>query len=1044
MAGKGTVGKLSVKVVPDLSQFASKLRKDLKRIQKQVKDLDLTFDANVQLDRESLKRAQEQVAKTDANIHAGVDLKNGQLEALRKKIQQIKSEVKVNANLSEEQKKKLEERLDHIRTNISLSTRPGDLAKLKKEVESAAGDVKAGLTANERSFRQFQARLNNLKADIPAKAKLDPVAEKELKARIAAIKADVDVHAKLSEEQKKKIKHELNKLDGKATINADLDDGKARFDLRRLTHPRWVDINVRLGKASAARVAAQLKALAGGNVFESIGRNLNDFLKNLDTAAVKMGAVSTLIGSAISVVGSGLGVFSSLAVGLAKSTPALLALPGIFGAAAAGAGVLIAALKDAKTVLEDLGPAFTNLQKQISGAYWEQAAQPIRDFANVALQELSPALQSIASNLGAMTAAIAGAATGHIAGFQQSLTYLSQALSLGSTGAASFTNGLLTMGEVGAKFLPSIALWANNLAASFEQWASKAAASGKMEESIRAAAKAFGTLKDITIDLGGIVGGLFTAMAKGSAPIDSIADALDKANKAVNGPLFQATITNLFSSMGRAASSAFQGVGRLGQSFVSLEPTLGVILPLIGETLRTALTGIATALENPAFQDGLANFFNSLLVAVQALAPAMPALGEAFGAIATVAGTLLEAIAPLVAQLVEGLAPIFQQLVPILVPVIEQLGAALLPVIQALVPVISEIIAQLAPIISEYLPQILPPIVALVQQLASALIPAIQLVGKVMQWLMPLVMASWNGIMATVTGAIQIIKGVLQTVMAVIKGDWSGAWNGIKTIGEGIWNLIKGQFDIFGNSIMSTSSAAWHSVWNTIKGVWNSIASTVSSSISWVRSLISNGWSAVMSITSSMWSGIVSTVVSWTNSMLNTVRNIPNSIRNVFAGAGSWLWNAGRNVIQGFINGLSSMFSAVQNKLSSLTSYLPSWKGPAPVDRVILKDAGQLVMQGFINGLESQYGAVRKSLQGFTEDLQKDVAPHIAASVSTSFEKTKPSKDRLNAIASSTLQGDQGRRPGGSVTIVNNYPQAQRDSKTRDDVADGIRLASSI
>lgn len=1044
MAGKGTVGKLSVKVIPDLSDFAKKLRRDLKRIQKQVKDLDITFNAEVKLDKESLQKAREEAAKSDVRFKAEVDLKSGQLEALRKKIQQIKSEVKVNANLSEEQKKKLEERLDNIRTAVSLSTRPGDLAKLKRDVESAAGDVKAGLTVNERSFRQFQARLNKLKADIPARVKLDSAAENDLKARIAAIKADVDVHAKLSEEQKKKIKHELNKLDGKATINADLDDGKARFDLRRLTRSRWVDINVRLGKASLARVAAQLKALAGGNVFESIGRNLNDFLKNLDTAAVKMGAVSTLVGSAISVVGSGLGVFSSLAVGLAKSTPALLALPGIFGAAAAGAGVLIAALKDAKTVLEDLGPAFTDLQKQISGAYWEQAAQPIRDFANVALQELSPALQSIASNLGSMTAAIAGAASGHIAGFQQSLTYLSQALSLGSTGAASFTNGLLTMGEVGAKYLPNIAQWANNLAASFEAWATKAAESGKMDQSIQSAAKAFGTLKDITVDLGGIIGGLFTAMANGSAPIDSIAEALDKANKAVNGPLFQATLTNLFSSMGRAASSAFQGVGRLGQAFVSLEPTLGVILPLIGETLRTALTGIATALENPAFQDGLANFFNSLLVAVQALAPAMPALGEAFGAIATVAGTLLEAIAPLVAQLVEGLAPIFQQLVPILVPVIEQLGAALLPVIQALVPVISEIIAQLAPLIAEYLPQVLPPIVSLVQTLAAALIPAIQLVGQTLQWLMPLAMNIWNTLVAVITGAIQAIKGILQTVMALIKGDWSGAWNGIKAIGEGVWNIIAGLIKIFGSNIENYTRASWNAVWNAIKGVWNSITSTVSSAISWVSNIISSGWSYVSSITSSMWSGIVSTVSSWVNNMLNTVRNIPNSIMNVFANAGSWLWNAGRNVIQGFLNGINSMFGAVKNKLSSLTSYLPSWKGPAPVDKVILKDAGQLVMQGFINGLESQYGAVRKSLQGFTEDLQKDVAPHIAASVSTSFEKTKPSKDRLNAIASSTFQGGQERRPGGSVTIVNNYPQAQRDSKTRDDVADGIRLASSI
>ena len=141
-----------------------------------------------------------------------------------------------------------------------------------------------------------------------------------------------------------------------------------------------------------------------------------------------------------------------------------------------------------------------------------------------------------------------------------------------------------------------------------------------MEQSIRSAAQAFGTMKDITVDLAGIIGGLFKAMAAGSAPIDAIAAALDRANKAVNGPLFQSTLADLFTSMGTAAGLAFQGVGALGRAFVSLEPTLAKILPLIGESMKVALEGIATALENPAFQDGLVNFFNGVLAAVQALA----------------------------------------------------------------------------------------------------------------------------------------------------------------------------------------------------------------------------------------------------------------------------------------------------------------------------------------------------------------------------------------------------------------------------------------
>jgi len=1039
---KGTIGRLGVKVVPDLSGFADKLKRDLKKIQKQVKDLDITFNAEVELDKESLKKAQERINRIDGKAEVGVDLKNGQLEALRKKIQSIKSEIQVNAHLSEEQKKKLQEKLDNIRTSVNLSVRPGELAKLKRDVESAAGSVKAGLTLNERSFRQFQARLNKLKADIPAKVDLDEASAKELKARIAAIKADVDVHAKLSEEQKKKIKHELNKLDGKATVNADLDDGKARFDLRRLCRSRWVDINVRLGKASVARVAAQLKALAGGNVFENIGRNLNDFLRNLDTASVKIAAVSTLIGTAVSAIGAGVGVLSSLTVGLAKSTPALLALPGIFGAAAAGAGVLIAALKDAKDVLGDLGPALGDLQKQISGSYWEQAAQPIRDFANVAIQDLTPALQAVASTLGSMTAAIANAASGHIAGFQQSLSYLAEALAIGSTGAASFTHGILTMGEVGAKFLPSIAQWANQMAASFEAWATKAAASGKMEESIRAAAKAFGTMKDITVDLAGIIGGLVKAMAKGSAPIDSIAEALDRANKAVNGPLFQSTLATLFSSMGEAAGRAFQGVGQLGKAFVSLAPALDQILPMIGETFKTALTGLAAALENPAFQNGLIEFFGGVLKAVEALAPAMPALGQAFGAIASVAGTLLAAIAPLVAQLIEGLAPILQQLVPIVTPIIEQLTAALMPVMQALMPVISELVTQLGPVIVDLLTQILPILVPIIQQLASSLIPAIQLVAQYMKDMTPMVVATWRMIADVISVAINLIKGVIQVALGIIKGDWSTAWEGIKNIGRAAWDAIKIAFNSFGGLLVASAIATWNLILAAIRAAWNWITTTISNAVTRARSLVSSAWSFISSVTSSMWNAVVSAVVSRVNSMLTTVRNIPVTVKNVFVGAASWLWNAGSNVIQGFIDGLSSKFAAVQNKLSSLTSMLPSWKGPAPVDKVILKDAGRLVMKGFIDGLESQYGAVRKSLEGFTDDLARDVSPDIAASVSTSFKKTSPSRGSLNEIAAVAPKAPVGS--GSTVNITNYYPTKQTDSKTRDDVADGIRLASSI
>ncbi|WP_217994114.1 hypothetical protein, partial [Bacillus thuringiensis] len=78
------------------------------------------------------------------------------------------------------------------------------------------------------------------------------------------------------------------------------------------------------------------------------------------------------------------------------------------------------------------------------------------------------------------------------------------------------------------------------------------------------------------------------------------------------------------------------------------------------------------------------------------------------------------------------------------------------------------------------------------------------------------------------------------------------------------------------------------------------------------------------------------------------------------------LVNAGTKLIQGFINGIKSMFGSVQSTLSSLTSSLTSWKGPEDYDARLLTPAGVLVIEGFIRGLESRYGAVRNSLGKLT------------------------------------------------------------------------------
>lgn len=1116
------IGEVVVEVGADARDFQGDaergIEKSLKKIGKRieraaekwaremrdsVKDaLDgLVLQVNARLDPKDLRRIEQAIASTKASPKLGISPE--ELEKIKRKLREaegkppvkpvmddnavarigreldeMKAAVKARVDLDEVSRKHALEAISKTEADIDAKVKidGDDVAEIKERIANIKSGIKVDASLEKATQRKLKEQIANLDAKLKAEADLDPASRAKIKEQLNKLGGDIEASAHLSEASKRKLKRELDKLDGKATVNADLDDGKARFDLKRLTaKPYFVDIHARLATASVAKVAAQLKALAGGNIFSNLKNSLNDVFTNLDTFAVKAATAGTAILGLTSIAGAGLGNIAQLGLAVAHTLPALLAMPGILGTAAAGIGIFAAAMKDASTVLADLGPRFSALQKDISAAYWGEAAGAIRDFANNALDALGPSISNVATQLGRMSAAVASAAQDHIPGFRASLNYLAQALDIGGDGAGAFTDALLTLGETGAKYLPSIASWANDVAYSFQNWVQAKTASGEMDAAIQAAAKTFGTLKDIVFDLGGILGGVFTAMAAGSAPIDSIAAALDRANQAVNGPLWQGTLTSIFSAMGEAASHAFAGVGSLGQAFVSLGPTISTILPLVGQIIETGLKGISAALQDPAFQGGLVAFFNGVYTAVQALAPAMPALGEAFGAIATVMGSLLAAVAPLVAQLIEGLAPILQQLVPILVPIVEQLGAALLPIIQALLPVIQELVVQLGPIVAELLPQILPIIVSIVQMLSAALIPAIQAVATIMQIAGPVVVGTWQAIQTAVSWAVNIIQGVISTVMGVITGDWSRAWSGISQIGQTIWNIITTSFSVFGNLLRTSAQVSWNAITTVIGGAWNIISSVVTSGISIARSIISAGWNFISSITSSVWNTIKSVVSSaidgvksfissgwdaaknftsdaWNamrsavsagvNGVISFVSSLPGRIQGIFSGAGSWLISAGRDIINGLIDGIQSMFSSVQSSLSSLTSLLPSWKGPAPVDKVLLTPAGEMIMQGLIKGLESQYGAVRDSLRGLTEDLTKPATIGLSADVQPL--PARASSGRPNPAPESSGSFDKGSQSGATINITNNYPQAKPDSQTRDEVAEGLRLAAII
>lgn len=100
---------------------------------------------------------------------------------------------------------------------------------------------------------------------------------------------------------------------------------------------------------------------------------------------------------------------------------------------------------------------------------------------------------------------------------------------------------------------------------------------------------------------------------------------------------------------------------------------------------------------------------------------------------------------------------------------------------------------------------------------------------------------------------------------------------------------------------------------------------------------------------------------------------LPGHILGAIGDTGKLLYNAGKDIIQGLINGIKDKFNDVKNTLGDLTKKLTSWKGPESVDKTLLVKNAQIIMGGFVKGLESQYGAVKDSLGGFTNTLGNSV-----------------------------------------------------------------------
>ena len=107
--------------------------------------------------------------------------------------------------------------------------------------------------------------------------------------------------------------------------------------------------------------------------------------------------------------------------------------------------------------------------------------------------------------------------------------------------------------------------------------------------------------------------------------------------------------------------------------------------------------------------------------------------------------------------------------------------------------------------------------------------------------------------------------------------------------------------------------------------------------------------------------------------MMSFITSIPSRIMGVFSGAGSWLLSAGRNIIQGLINGITNAIggaiSAVKNAVSGIIDGAKSMLGIHSPSKVFDREIGRMIPAGLGRGVTENERAATRPVKDMVDSL---------------------------------------------------------------------------
>lgn len=463
-----------------------------------------------------------------------------------------------------------------------------------------------------------------------------------------------------------------------------------------------------------------------------------------------------------------------------------------------------------------------------------------------------------------------------------------------------------------------------------------------------------------------------------------IVDAFEKITSVLNGDSFSGFSNGILAAIPLVGSlvAAMGGTGLLG--------TIGELLvniPMVGPALK-GLVGDSALLGNALkLLGGPVGIVLSLLTGLVMISPklqqTLAQVAETVGSALTGAASTL---APVLQNIFDKCAQAASEIFPVLVECMGQIFETLGTVIAQLAPVAAEILQPLLDCISQFiepltniLTVILPPLTSLV---GSVLSFVGQLVTGIESLLLPIITAVIQGISDLLTKCspwLDQLGSTFETVMDLI-GDTlevvGSALNQFMSVAgyviEQVVQFLVGTLE----PAFAAMAPFISGIVSSVNQVISSIAQIVQGVVNLVAGLISGNWSQVWQSCQQIASGAV-------GALGGILSGIYNAAMAAVSGAGTWLWNAGSQIIAGLWNGISGaiggLYNNIWNALSGLVDEAMSALGIHSPSRVFRDKVGKFIPSGIGVGIKQSTPALLSDADKMTDALVDRVSGASAA-----------------------------------------------------------------